>query len=234
MSINKRPFLVSKTEVTPQDSLGRETTFHYLRTTSSAKKRTRATIKRVNQTLSLLHTYGSIIKEQEERGFIEKITDTAPNHNVHYILHHPVKKDSPTTPIRIVYDCSCKASPNQASLNECLQSGPPLLNYMTGILRFRTHHYGIVTDKEMAFLHLNLNTEDRDFTRFLLYGYQIRQTLIVPLTPIVLKLYNLEPKLSIHAKCNSLTSLGTFNSTVSLDMKRNMYVGNSGKYVRYW
>ena len=113
------------------------------------EKRTRATIKRINQTPDLLRKYGAIIKDQEERGFIEKISSTASNYNSHYIPHHPVKKDSPTTPLRIVYDCSCKASPNQASLNECLQSGPPLLNDMLAILlRFRTHKYGIVTDIE--------------------------------------------------------------------------------------
>ncbi len=95
MSINKRPFLVNKTAVTPQDSLGKEITL-------VCEKRTRATIKRLNQTPGLLHTCGSIIKEQEERGFIEKISDTVPNHNVHYIPHHPVKKDSPTTPSQIV------------------------------------------------------------------------------------------------------------------------------------
>ena len=37
------------------------------------EKRTRATIKRLNQTPDLLHTYGTIIKEQEQRGFIRAV-----------------------------------------------------------------------------------------------------------------------------------------------------------------
>ena len=132
------------------------------------EKRTRATIKRINQTPDLLRKHGAIIKDQEERGFIEKISSTASNYNSHYIPHHPVKKDSPTTPLRIFYDCSCKAFPNQASLNECLQLGPPLLNDMLAILlRFRTHKYGIVTDIEKAFHHLNLHVQDIEYTRFL-------------------------------------------------------------------
>ena len=63
------------------------------------EKRTRATIKRINQTPDLLCKYGTIVKDQEERGFIEKISSTALNYNSHYIPHHPVKKDSPTTPL---------------------------------------------------------------------------------------------------------------------------------------
>ena len=62
------------------------------------EKRTRATIKRINQTPDLLRKYGAIIKDQEERSFIEKISSTASKYNSHYIPHHPVKKDSPTTP----------------------------------------------------------------------------------------------------------------------------------------
>ena len=84
----------------------------------------------------------------------------------HYIPHHAVLKDSATTPLRIVYDCSFKKG-EQPSLNECLQPGPPLLNDLTGILlRFRLHKYAITTDIEKAFLHVNLDQADRDATRF--------------------------------------------------------------------
>ena len=118
------------------------------------EKRTRATIKRINRTPDLLCQYGAIIKDQEERDFIEKLSSTASNYNSHYIPHHPVQKDSPTTPLRIVYNCSCKASPNQASLNECLQSGPPLLNDMLAILlRFRTHVMDVKSCIQFAMLY---------------------------------------------------------------------------------
>ena len=63
------------------------------------EKRTRATIKRINQTPDLLRQYGAIIKDQEERGFIEKLSSTASNYNSHYIPHHPVQKNSLTTPL---------------------------------------------------------------------------------------------------------------------------------------
>ena len=85
-----------------------------------------------------------------------------------YIPHHPVKKQSSTTPIRIMFDCSCGSSQSHPSLNNCLLAGPPFLNDMCSILiRFRVHKYGFSTDIAKAFLHVNLDKNDRDFTRFL-------------------------------------------------------------------
>ena len=69
--------------------------------------------------------------DQECCGFTEKVNDipslSTPKPSVHYLSHHPVKKDTQTTPIWIVYDCSCRESPSAASLNDCLEVGPPLL-----------------------------------------------------------------------------------------------------------
>ena len=188
------------------------------------EKRTRATIKRINQMPDLLRKYGTIIKDQEEKGFIEKISSTASNYNSHYIPHLPVKKDSPTTPLRI--DCSCKVTPNQASLNECLHSGPPLLNDMLAILlRVRTHKYGIVTNTEKASHHLNLHVEDRDFTRFLWLSDPT-----YPDSPFITYRFTAIPfgTTSFPFMLNAAIQyhLGHFNSPVSLDMKTNMYVDN--------
>ena len=69
------------------------------------KNITQSLICRLSQDPELLHIYGKIITEQEDKGFIEKVTDLQLTKNVHYIPHHPVKKTSSTTPIRIVYNC---------------------------------------------------------------------------------------------------------------------------------
>ena len=79
----------------------------------------------LGQTPHLLKTYGEIISDQENRVFIERVTTTNPSDKAHYIPHHSVMKESSTTPIRIVYDCSCKQSNNSPSLNDCLMVGPP-------------------------------------------------------------------------------------------------------------
>ena len=108
------------------------------------------------------------MKEQESRGFIEKIDSPNTTGLVHYIPHHHVSKDSKTMPIRIVYDCSCKLSGNHPSLNDCLEIGPSLVNNLCSmLLRFHVHKFALSTDIEKAFLHVKLDPRDQDFTRFL-------------------------------------------------------------------
>ena len=134
-----------------------------------ALRRTETMIRRLRKEPCLFDKYGEIISEQIKRGFIEEVNDSSvPNHQVHYIPHHGVKKDSVTTPIRIVYDCSCRQSTDKPSLNDCLKSTPPELNDLAGILiRFRLNKYAITTDIEKAFLHVSLHEKDPDVTRFL-------------------------------------------------------------------
>lgn len=116
-------------------------------------RRTQNMVKRLRRDLFLFRKYDDIINEQFERGFLEAVDeDSQPSHHVHYITHHGIRKYSMTTPIRIVYDCSCRRSPSEPSLNDCLQSTPPELNDQAGILmRFRLNRYAVTTDIEKAF-----------------------------------------------------------------------------------
>ena len=80
--------------------------------------------------------------------FIEQVSGAEKNsESVLYIPHHGVKKESSTTPVRIVYDCSCRQTPYDPSLNDCLESSPPDLNDLLGmLLRFRMDTFAISTD----------------------------------------------------------------------------------------
>ena len=133
-----------------------------------AKGRTINVINRLRRQPMMLQKYGQIIDEQEKRGFIEKVTnEVKESTKVHYIPHHYVRKESSTTPLRIVFDCSCKPARGSPSLNECLKNVSPNLNELTGILlRFRLHKYAVATDIEKAFLNIGLDIDDRDATRF--------------------------------------------------------------------
>ncbi|XP_063436701.1 uncharacterized protein LOC134718141 [Mytilus trossulus] len=137
-----------------------------------AYRRTVNVVNRLRKDPNMLTKYGEIIAEQQRRGFIEKVDDKIPqDRKVHYIPHHPVKKDSATTPIRIVYDCSCRETPDIPSLNDCLLNIPPNLNDIAAILlRFRLHKYAVTTDIEKAFLNVGLEEKDRDVTRFYWYS----------------------------------------------------------------
>ena len=111
--------------------------------------------------------YNQVLQDQVERGFIEKVKENRIQ-NCHYLAHHGVKKDSVTTPVRIVFDCSAKSSNRQLSLNDCLHTGPSFVTDLTQLLlRFRLHKYACVSDIEKAFLMLKLNEEDTEYTRFL-------------------------------------------------------------------
>ena len=61
------------------------------------------------------------MKDQEKCGFIEKVDVTKETDNrVYYNPIHVVRKESSTTSIRIVYDCSCRESDDKPSLNHYL------------------------------------------------------------------------------------------------------------------
>ena len=137
-----------------------------------------------------------------------------------------MKKDSPTTPVRIVYDCSCRRSQNHLSLNDCLLVSPTLLNDMCGmLLRFRLHNFGFSTDIEKALLHITLNKADRDYTRFLWLSnpkdpesefniYCFKTVLLGSVSSP----FMLHAALYYHLQKNS--------SSVATDIVNNLYVGN--------
>ena len=189
------------------------------------KKRLQTLMNKLQKTPNILRIYDDIIKEQEARGFIERVYDS-PTHDVHYLAHHPVKKESSTTPIRVVYDCSCRGDSRSASLNDCLMVGPPCLNNLSAILlRFRIHVFALSTDIEKAFLHVRLHPADRNFTRFLwpanfespdkeMCKYRFA---VVPFGTASSP-FMLGAVLDLH--------LSKFDTPVALDMRSNVYVDN--------
>ena len=132
-------------------------------------RRTQNTIRRVREEPAMLQKYDDIIKDPEKRGFIEKVNHLPFNKGpIHYIPHHGVKKQSVTTPIRIVFDCSCKRNKTSPSLNDCLESTPPEINDLSSILmNFRRHKFAVCADIEKAFLQVQLEERECDITQFL-------------------------------------------------------------------
>ena len=102
-------------------------------------------------------------RSQEQLSKDIKKSDTA-----HYIPHHPVKKNSDTTTVQNVHDCSYHQSSERPSLNDCLLTGLPFfVDFCAITLHVRRHQYGLSTDIKKAFLYIILTKKDRNFTRFL-------------------------------------------------------------------
>ncbi|XP_045205909.2 uncharacterized protein LOC123558098 [Mercenaria mercenaria] len=131
--------------------------------------RLKSLVSRLESKPDVLKKYDNVIREQLEKGIIEKVETFQQDGILHYLPHHAViKVDKSTTKLRIVYDASAKTKCENNSLNECLYRGPVLLNDLCGILlRFRIHQVAIVSDIEKAFLQIGLQESQRDVTRFL-------------------------------------------------------------------
>lgn len=113
-----------------------------------------------------LENYNNVFKEWCELGFIE-IDEAVDKEKGHYLPHRPVIKENSSTRMRPVFDASAKAQ-YHASLNECLETGPNMIELIPAILlRFRMNKIGVSADIKKAFLQISVDQEDRDFLKFL-------------------------------------------------------------------
>ncbi|XP_065195785.1 uncharacterized protein LOC135827185 [Sycon ciliatum] len=137
---------------------------------SLSEKRLQSTLKKLQKSPEILKEYNAVIQEQLQKGIIEEVPTTEHDvvGEVHYLPHHPViRQDKTTTKVRVVYDASAKVK-THPSLNDCIHTGPPLLEQITSILlRFRTHAVAFTADIEKAFLMVGIEAAGRDVLRFL-------------------------------------------------------------------
>ena len=69
--------------------------------------------------------------------------------------------------MRIVYDASVRTKPTAPSLNEHLNVGSPLQNQLSKVIvHGRFHPVAIAGDIKKAFLHVQVQKEDRDALQF--------------------------------------------------------------------
>ena len=111
-----------------------------------------------------LQEYDQIMQEQVANGIMEPVPTHPTGEVVHYIPHQPViRENAETTKMRIVYDCSSRANAQNPSLNDCLQTGPPLQPLLFHILlRNRMRKHCVTGDVQKAFLQIRLHEQDRD------------------------------------------------------------------------
>ena len=115
---------------------------------ANSLKRLGTLVQRLKKT-ETLDKYDAIIQLKE--GIVERATEP-PSKPVFYLPHHPVIRESAeSTKMRIVYDASTKTG-SQPSLNDCLNTGPPLQNQLFKVLvRGRFHPVALNGDIRKAF-----------------------------------------------------------------------------------
>ncbi|XP_066950800.1 uncharacterized protein [Macrobrachium rosenbergii] len=115
-----------------------------------------------------LEHYQKILKDQEDRRFIERVEYFKTEEDCHFLAHHGVKKESATTTIRMVFDCLFRQGKSGLSLNDCLWTGPHITaDLLKVLLQFKTKSFACISDIEKAFFMMQLREEDRNYTRFL-------------------------------------------------------------------
>ena len=131
-----------------------------------------------------------------------------------------------TTPIMIVYDCSCRGNGNSTSINDCLMPVPPFLNNLCGVLLcFRSHAFAISTDIKKAFLHVHLHLDDRNFTKFLWLSSTDKSTDKLLTYRFAVVPFGASSSPFMFAAVLDL-HLSKCSSPVAADMKQNIYVDN--------
>ena len=119
-----------------------------------------------------LDVYESIVQEERTNGVIEKVevdkVNETVSERVFHMLHRPVIGESTKkTKIRIVYDAPAKACQTSTSLNECLETGPPLQNQQWDkLIRSRFRPILCCGDIEKVFLQTRITVSKRNAVRF--------------------------------------------------------------------
>lgn len=181
--------------------------------------------------------YDKVFRSWEEEGIIEVCANTDVS-KCHYLPHRPVFKESATTPVRPVFDASCKVG-KHPSLNDCLYKGPNMIELIPSVLmKFREKRIGVMSDIRKAFQMISICAKDRDFQRFMWWNDRkqlkvYRHTRVVfgvSSSPFLLAatlkyhLENVEVEMKGFAQ-NLLQSLYVDNCLTSVD--------NYGEYERF-
>ncbi|UYV84906.1 hypothetical protein LAZ67_X003949 [Cordylochernes scorpioides] len=192
-----------------------------------AKKRLEAMTQKLTQK-GQFDPYDEVFRCWLRENLIEEVDEEDLKPIGHYLPHRPIYKvQSKTTPIRPVYDASCKAGRRSLSLNECLETGPNLIELLPEVLiRFREKKIGVIADIRKAFQTIGIDEKERDYLRFLWWDEQdpskirtLRHTRVV--FGLTCSPFILAAVLKYH-----LDSIVDYRKPVADVLRRSFYVDN--------
>ncbi|XP_021966492.1 uncharacterized protein LOC110861672 [Folsomia candida] len=191
---------------------------------SVAEKRLQFTTQKLLKD-GVYEEYDGIFKAWEEEGIIQEVKDDSKL--CHYLPHrHVLKPESQTTPVRPVFDASCKTGRNP-SLNDCLEKGPNLLELIPSILmRFREKNVGVISDIRKAFQMIDVQDRDCDFLRFLWWTSSEEKTIKIYRHHRVVFGVNCSPFLLGAVINKHLDSAAPDQQRMAMQLKNSLYVDN--------
>ncbi|GFR28235.1 integrase catalytic domain-containing protein [Trichonephila clavata] len=133
-----------------------------------ARKRFEGLVRRFKYDHELFCEYKDVIDNYVREGIVERTScDSLSDSQGFYLPHHAViRSDKTTSRLRIVFDGSAHED-GHSSLNQSLYTGPNLHpNMLELLLRFRKNPVAFTADVKSAFLQIELDLRDREFTRF--------------------------------------------------------------------
>ncbi|GFQ70113.1 integrase catalytic domain-containing protein [Trichonephila clavata] len=133
-----------------------------------ARKRFEGLVRRFKCDHELFCEYKDVIDNYVREGIVERTScDSLSDSQGFYLPHHAViRSDKTTSRLHIVFDGSAHED-GHSSLNQSLYTGPNLHpNMLELLLRFRKNPVAFTADVKSAFLQIELDLRDREFTRF--------------------------------------------------------------------
>ena len=142
----------------------------------------------------------------------------------YFIPHHAVfKTDSSSTPVRIVFDASCKGDTNY-SLNDLLYTGPKLqTDLLTLLLNFRVGQVAFCADVRQMYRQINLVQDHRRFQRLLWRSSADEPIGVYELNTVAFGV-KASPFLALRTLQQLAEDEGTSYPLASSIVKRDMYV----------
>lgn len=106
------------------------------------------------------------MKRLIDNGYVERINEDNFKDRIWYIPHFGVTNVNKPGKVRLVFDAAAKLS--GISLNDQLDTGPDLLQYLPGVLiRFRQFAVACKADIKDKYLRVGVRLEDRGAQMFL-------------------------------------------------------------------
>lgn len=185
----------------------------------------------------MFEVYENLFKQWEEENFIERVEITNPicMENGHFIPHHAVyKPESKTTPVRPVFDASCKIG-RHPSLNECLEKGPNLIELLpTTIIRFREKRNGVLADVRKAFQMIEVQEADQNFLLFIWWEDESCEKIVIFKHKRVVFGLKSSPFILAAVIDFHLDNVREEDLTIAKQLKKSFYVDNSVTSVESW